>query len=205
MKRPKSSKLLTSSFSFIEKYEMTQKVLHHRNNHGQTLLKILISQDNNLKVFRDILLKMERAFHPNLIHYSECLKQNLGTSGVNFINGLCAAFPLKDPKSIKSTVQSSASFYLLGSSSVKVVRGILMKLSPEFTMNAVKEGRAEYTPSPITRVLIWAQHLLRAFIPFTILFLDVVFDIILVANYWNQYQTGMDKFHSELYDFKAYR
>jgi hypothetical protein len=97
----KISKLLVSPFSFIEKYDMTQKVLHHRNNHGQTLLKILISQDTNLKVFRDILLKMERAFHPNLIDYSECLKKNLGTSGVNFINVLCAAFTLVDPKSMQ--------------------------------------------------------------------------------------------------------
>jgi hypothetical protein len=73
-------------------------VLHHQNKDGQTLLKILISQDNNLKVFRDILVKMEKIYHRDLKDYIECLKNNLGTSdftmaavkegraGVNFIN-----------------------------------------------------------------------------------------------------------------------
>ncbi len=52
------------------------------------------------------------------------------TTGVNFINILCTAFALVDPKSIKNTVKSSVPFMLLGSMSVKAVHRTLMKLSP---------------------------------------------------------------------------
>ncbi len=52
------------------------------------------------------------------------------TPGVNFINILRTAFALVDPESVKSTVRSSVSFKLLGSTSVKAVCRTLMKLSP---------------------------------------------------------------------------
>jgi len=50
------------------------------------------------------------------------------TPGVNFTNVLCTAFTLVDPESVKNTVMSSLSFY---SASVKAVRRMLMKLSPD--------------------------------------------------------------------------
>jgi len=50
-------------------------------------------------------------------------------SGINFINVLCTAFALVDPKSVKYTVVSSVSFYAFGSTSVKAVSRSLMKLS----------------------------------------------------------------------------
>ncbi len=34
--------------------------------------------------------------------------------GVNFINVLCTAFALEDPKSVKNAVESSVSFYAFG-------------------------------------------------------------------------------------------
>jgi len=36
------------------------------------------------------------------------------TEGVNFINVLCTAFALVDPKSVKNTVKLSVSFYTFG-------------------------------------------------------------------------------------------
>jgi len=41
-------------------------------------------------------------------------KVELGRTGVNFINILCTAFALVDPKSVKNTVKSSVSFYAFG-------------------------------------------------------------------------------------------
>jgi len=45
---------------------------------------------------------------------------------VNFINILCTAFMLVDPKSIKNTVKSLVSFYAFGSAFVKYVRRVLL-------------------------------------------------------------------------------
>jgi len=58
-------------------------------------------------------------------------------SGVNFINVLRTAIALIDPKSVKNTVESLCLFMLLGSTSVKAVRRLLMKLSPERGGNTV--------------------------------------------------------------------
>jgi hypothetical protein len=52
-------------------------------------------------------------------------------SGLSFINVLRTAFTLKDPKSVKKTVKLSIFFTYLGSMSVKAVRRMLMKLSPD--------------------------------------------------------------------------
>ncbi len=52
------------------------------------------------------------------------------TPRVNFTNILFAAFTLIDPKSIKNTVKSSVSLYLLGSARVNAVSRTLMKMSP---------------------------------------------------------------------------
>ena len=56
--------------------------MHHKNNDGQTLLGILTTQGRSLKAYLDILLKMERSYHPSLIEYTKCLKENLGTSDI---------------------------------------------------------------------------------------------------------------------------
>jgi len=53
-----------------------------------------------------------------------------GKAGLNFINVLHTAFTLTDPKSVKKTLKLSIFFMLLGSTSVKAVRRMLMKLSP---------------------------------------------------------------------------
>ena len=55
--------------------------------------------------------------------------------GLNFINVLCTAFTLPDPKSVKKTVKLSIFFTLSGSTSVKAVRRMLMKLTPGFQDN----------------------------------------------------------------------
>ncbi len=52
------------------------------------------------------------------------------TSGVNFINVLCTAFTLVDPKSVKRYWQLYWVFTLLGSTSAKVVHRTLMKVIP---------------------------------------------------------------------------
>ncbi len=49
--------------------------------------------------------------------------------GVNFINIICAAFALEDPKSAKKTFKLSVFFALLGSSCTKAAREMLMKFS----------------------------------------------------------------------------
>ncbi len=49
---------------------------------------------------------------------------------LNFINVLCKAFTLADPKSVKKTVKLSIIFTLLGSTCIKAVRKTLVKLSP---------------------------------------------------------------------------
>ncbi len=66
-------------------------------------------------------------------------------SGVNFINVLLTAFALVDPKSVKNAVESSVSFMLLGSTSVKSEHRTLMKLSPG--VNFVNILRAALTPT----------------------------------------------------------
>jgi len=53
------------------------------------------------------------------------------TVGLNFINVLCTAFTLADPKSVKKTVKLSIFFTLLGSASVKAAHRMLMQLSPD--------------------------------------------------------------------------
>jgi hypothetical protein len=52
------------------------------------------------------------------------------TPGVNFVNVLCTAFMLSDPKSVKDTDDLTVFFMLLGSgsTSVKAVCRTLMKL-----------------------------------------------------------------------------
>jgi len=54
----------------------------------------------------------------------------LGTTGVNFINVLQAAFVLADPKSAKETVKLSVFFALLGSALAKAAHKTLVKLTP---------------------------------------------------------------------------
>ncbi len=49
-------------------------------------------------------------------------------TGVNFIYILHTAFALVDPESVKNTVRSSVFFTLLGSTSVKAVHIMLVKL-----------------------------------------------------------------------------
>jgi hypothetical protein len=51
--------------------------------------------------------------------------------GVKFTNILCTAFALVDPERVKNTVKSSVSFMLLGSTSIKAVQRMLVKLSPD--------------------------------------------------------------------------
>ena len=52
------------------------------------------------------------------------------TPGLNFINILRTAFAPVDPKSAKMQLRHQCLFTLLGSTSVKAVRCMLMKLSP---------------------------------------------------------------------------
>jgi hypothetical protein len=59
--------------------------------------------------------------------------ENSQKPGLNFINVLCTAFTLADPKNIKKTVKLSIFFTLLRSTSVKAVHIMLMKLSPDGT------------------------------------------------------------------------
>ncbi len=51
---------------------------------------------------------------------------------VNFINILCTAFALVDPKSIQIQLNHKCLFMLLGSTRVKAVRRTLIKLSPSY-------------------------------------------------------------------------
>ena len=89
-------------------------------------------------VYLDLLLKMERSFHPNLMEYTKCLKKNLGTSSI--------------------------------------------------TMKAVLEGRQAYKPSIIRKIFTWAKSGVQVLISLVILFLDILLDVLLVVNYWNNYQ-----------------
>jgi len=78
--------------------------------------------------------------NPNVYDYEDSIEklkkqkvkaridQNL-LPGVNFINVLCSAFTLVEPKSVKNTVKSSVSFMLSGSAGAKAVHRTLMKLS----------------------------------------------------------------------------
>ena len=65
-------------------------------------------------------------------------------TGLNFINVLCAAFTSAYPISIKKTVKLSIFFTLLGSTGVKAVRRMLMKLSPG--VNFINVLRAAFVP-----------------------------------------------------------
>jgi len=49
---------------------------------------------------------------------------------VFFIDILCTAFTLAEPKSAKNTVKLSVFFVLLGSASVKAARKMLVELTP---------------------------------------------------------------------------
>ncbi len=52
------------------------------------------------------------------------------TPGYNFINVFCTVFTIPDPKCIKMTVKLSIFYTLLGSTSVKASRKMLVKLTP---------------------------------------------------------------------------
>jgi len=56
----------------------------------------------------------------------------MSTAGVNFINVLCTAFTLVDPKSVKKIGNLTVFFMLLGSARVKAVHRMLVKLTPAF-------------------------------------------------------------------------
>ncbi len=62
------------------------------------------------------------------------LKESKSRSGVNFINVLCTAFTLVDPKSVKKIDNLTVFFTLLGSARVKAVRRTLVKLTPGDTL-----------------------------------------------------------------------
>jgi len=55
-------------------------------------------------------------------------------------------------------------------------------------MRAVKEGRAAYKPSRLSKVLIWGKSFIQILFPLIILVLDILFDILLVLSYWKNYQ-----------------
>ena len=65
--------------------EYTDFILHHKNNKGQTLLKIVLSQGRLMEFAIDILLKMERDYHRpmdpknrDLSALMKCLQKNIG-------------------------------------------------------------------------------------------------------------------------------
>jgi hypothetical protein len=66
-------------------------------------------------------------------------------------------------------------------------------------MKAVSEGREAYEPSPLSKVSIWGCSVLHILIPLAILFLDILFDILLVISYWNNYQ-GLQWNNANVYE-----
>jgi len=55
----------------------------------------------------------------------------LGRTGLNFINVLWTAFTSANSRSVKKTVKFLIFFTLLGSTSIKAVQKMLMKLTPD--------------------------------------------------------------------------
>ena len=58
-------------------------------------------------------------------------------TGVNFTNVLRSAFPRAGPKSVKKTVKFSIFFTLSGSTSVKAIRRMMMKLTPGWELRDI--------------------------------------------------------------------
>jgi hypothetical protein len=80
------------------------------------------------------LLRSQRS----IFHRLQSLESHFqrGSAGLNFINVLCTAFTLVDPKSVKKDTDDLTVFFtLLGSTSAKAVRSTLMKLTPVQAQN----------------------------------------------------------------------
>ena len=66
--------------------ELIDEYLHHKNKRGQTILKLVISQDAPMSLHRDFLIKAEKDFHCNveggtaldLSSVVECFNKNIG-------------------------------------------------------------------------------------------------------------------------------
>ncbi len=70
--------------------------------------------------------------------HSKAAHKTMAKSGLNFINILCTAFTLADPKSVKRYTDDLPVFFThLGSTSIKVACKTLVKLTLDF-MNVVK-------------------------------------------------------------------
>jgi hypothetical protein len=51
-------------------------------------------------------------------------------------------------------------------------------------------GLKIYEPSSYSKVLIWAQKLVKLMLPLGVMILDIVLDSILVCSYWAEYKGG---------------